>query len=233
MYKFCFIFFTFFIFSIFGWICECIYCSIIDKKIVYNRGFLIGPYLPIYGIGALYFYVLCKFESNPLVLFLMAIFGTSILEYLTSYIMEKIFKARWWDYSNRFLNLNGRICLRNALLFGIGGVIFSYYIKPFYKSLVVEIPENTLIIVSIIFMVIYLIDSIISLNIMHRLKKNFTNMKKDSTEEIEKEVSKIISKNIFYTKKLFKSFPNVSFKLPSSGYIKKSIQEIIHKEIKK
>ncbi|MDE5587247.1 MAG: putative ABC transporter permease, partial [Bacilli bacterium] len=85
-----------------GWFLECIFCTIDDKKLVYDRGFLLGPYCPIYGCGALYMYFfLDKYQSDPLALFIMAMVGTSILEYVTSFLMEKIFRARWWDYSNR------------------------------------------------------------------------------------------------------------------------------------
>ena len=79
-------------------------------------------------------------------------------------------------------------------------------------------------------MIVFTIDCIISFTIMNRLKKSFTNMKKDSTEEIEKEVNKVLSKHRFYAKKLFDSFPNVSFKIPSGKDIRNTIQELLHKE---
>ena len=105
MYNICFYFFMFFCYSIFGWVMECICCSINEKRFVHDRGFLIGPYCPIYGYGAMYMYLfLNRYYDDLITLFVMAVVGTSLLEYLTSYFMEKIFKARWWDYSNvRFI----------------------------------------------------------------------------------------------------------------------------------
>ena len=148
MYGFCFYFLMFIIFSVAGWIIECMYCSLMEKRIILNRGYLIGPYCPIYGIGVVYGYTfLTLFESNPILVFIMGMLGASILEYITSYVMEKLFHARWWDYSDQVLNVNGRICLKNALMFGVIGILFVYYAKPLFIDLVDRIPDNTLIIV--------------------------------------------------------------------------------------
>ena len=234
MYNLCFYFFMFLIFSILGWITECIYCSISERKIVINRGYLIGPYCPIYGIGVIYGYTfLTLFESNPILLFVMAMIGASILEYITSYTMEKLFNARWWDYSDKPVNINGRICLRNAIMFGLIGIIFTYSAKPLFVDLVDMIPDNTLILFNLILMFFFTIDNIVSFNIMNKIKNNFTSIKKDSTDEIEKEVNKLLLSHRFYFKKLFKSFPNVNFTLPSSDEIKKSINKVLHKNVKK
>ena len=101
-----------------------------DKKLV-NRGFLIGPYCPIYGVGCLLLvFLLGRFKGQPVILFLMSIIVCSILEYSTSYIMEKLFKARWWDYSEYKFNLNGRICAATMIPFGILGVLVVYYLNP-------------------------------------------------------------------------------------------------------
>ena len=79
-----------------------------------------GPICPIYGHGAIIMLILLKdFASNPFILFVMSMLVCTTLEYLTSYFMEKLFSARWWDYSNKKFNINGRVCLRNTLCFGI------------------------------------------------------------------------------------------------------------------
>ena len=109
MYNLCLYFFVFYCYAIFGWTVECITCSIGQKKFVHDRGFLIGPYCPIYGYGAMYMYFfLNRYYHEPITLFVMAVVGTSFLEYITSYLMEKLFNARWWDYSNDRFNLEGR-----------------------------------------------------------------------------------------------------------------------------
>lgn len=120
----------FFIYSFLGWVCECIYCSIPAKHFI-NRGFLYGPYCPIYGFGAIsVIWLLEPFQATPLLLFLLGILLTSALEYLTSWIMELCFHTQWWDYTGYFLNLHGRICLKNSLLFGILVLCVLYGIHP-------------------------------------------------------------------------------------------------------
>ena len=123
-------FMLFFIYAILGWIIETTLVSIEKRKFV-NRGFLIGPYCPIYGFGGLAITILLKnYTKDPIVLFLMAVIICGILEYFTSYIMEKIFKARWWDYSAKKYNINGRICLETVVPFGILGCLVMYVLNP-------------------------------------------------------------------------------------------------------
>ena len=129
-------FLLFLFYSFLGWILEMVVCSIADKKVV-NRGFLIGPYCPIYGSGCLLIIsLLHKYQDDPFTLFIMAVIVCSLLEYFTSYIMEKLFKARWWDYSDRRFNINGRICLDNLVLFGVLGLLIFYVANPFFGGLI-------------------------------------------------------------------------------------------------
>lgn len=130
----------FFLYSCLGWICECLYCGIPAGHFI-NRGFLEGPYCPIYGCGALIIiYVLQPFSEHIPALFLAGMILTSILEYVTSYLMEKLFHSKWWDYSNRRFNLHGRICLRNSLMFGVMGVVVMRFVHPFIRSLIARVP---------------------------------------------------------------------------------------------
>ena len=207
MYEFCFYFLMLFVFSVVGWITECIYCSIGEKKLVLNRGFLIGPYCPIYGFGTLYVYFFMdKFKDNYFLFIVASILGLSILEYLTSYFMEKIFHARWWDYSNRFLNINGRVCFMNAMLFGLMAILFSHFVLTPYVEFTSQIPRLILIIVSLITLLIFVADYIVSFNLVNKLKEKITDVKKDSTEFMDKEVRKILSK---YFKFMYKEEKNL------------------------
>ena len=130
------------IYSFIGYIVEVINVSIISKKLVLNRGFLIGPYCPIYGWGALAITILLKrYMEDPLVLFVMSTLICSIIEYLTSYFMEKKYHARWWDYSNKKFNINGRICLETLIPFGILGVAIMYGTNPILFKLYNQIPQ--------------------------------------------------------------------------------------------
>lgn len=130
----------FFVHSFLGWVCECIYCSIPAKKFI-NRGFLAGPYCPIYGCGALMvIHILEPWASSPIAIFLLGMVVTSALEYLTSYFMELLFHTKWWDYSTYPFNLNGRVCLKNSLMFAILCLIVMYGIHPLVLDLLSAIP---------------------------------------------------------------------------------------------
>ena len=140
-------FLLFMIYAMSGWLMEVI-CKLIQYKRFINRGFLIGPYCPIYGYGALLItFLLRKYTDDPIILFFMAIIICGVLEYLTSYFMEKIFKARWWDYSQKKFNINGRVCLNTIIPFGILGIFIMYVSNPFLLSKIEQLPEiwlNTL-----------------------------------------------------------------------------------------
>ena len=201
----------FFVYSVFGWFVESVWVSVRYDKFI-NRGFLIGPYCPIYGLGSLMIIsYLEQYKSNLLTVFLLAIVICSVLEYLTSYIMEKLFKARWWDYSYAKFNLNGRICGKNAILFGIGGVFIIYVAHPFLNGLFQFINPTVLLIISIIFFVIFLTDVIVSLNVINRFKKTITSVdvRKDSTQDFTKMVNETLieSKRVFQ-RRLLSAFPN-------------------------
>jgi uncharacterized membrane protein len=211
-----------------GWIVECIACSINQKKLVHDRGFLIGPYCPIYGYGAMYMYFfLSRYYHEPITLFVMAVVGTSTLEFMTSYLMEKIFKARWWDYSQVRFNLEGRICLRNSALFGILGLAFIYLVNPLFLYFIEKIPKMVLMVITIILLVTFLIDNILTFIIMSDLKNKLTNIRKDSTSDIDKEVREILSRNTFYIKKLLKAFPKAKFSFPVGEQILSSIRKTL------
>ena len=120
----------FFIYSVFGWCLENA-DQFLRKHKVSNRGFLIGTYCPIYGVGALLLHLLLsKYANDPIVLFILSVIVCASLEYLISYIMEVTFNARWWDYSDRRFNLNGRICLETSIPFGIFGTLSIYVFNP-------------------------------------------------------------------------------------------------------
>ena len=131
----------FFIYSFMGWIYESIFCTIKEKKWC-NRGFLYGPIIPIYGFGAVIISIFVNVSVDNHVttpwwkVFLVSMVGSAILEYVTSWALEKIFHARWWDYSNMPLNLHGRINIISSTGFGLAGVLIIYVIKPFAEKVV-------------------------------------------------------------------------------------------------
>ncbi len=209
MYNIAFYFLLYIIYSMIGWLLEVVWTFITDKKLV-NRGFLIGPYCPIYGTGCILMILLLqKYSDDILVLFIMSMLICSILEYATSYFMEKIFKARWWDYSNRKFNINGRICLETLIPFGILGCVLIYALNPFVSKLIKAIPSNILIIISGIVFIAFLIDNIVSFKVISKIKVSSQKLIEDNTEEITKKVREYISKYSKSGKRLMQSFPNI------------------------
>lgn len=206
-------FLLFLIYSVMGWIMEVTLGLIQSHKFV-NRGFLIGPYCPIYGTGGIIITLsLQKYIDDWFILFIMAILICGLLEYITSYLMEKIFKARWWDYSDMRFNINGRICLETLLPFGILGLIIMYILNPFFINVLKQIPELVLTIVSIAFAVIFLTDNIISFNIISNVRKATKKVNKenirDNTEEITKKVKEILLNKSKLNKRLVNAFPKL------------------------
>jgi uncharacterized membrane protein len=149
----------FLIYAIIGYIVEVLYCSFGEKKLV-NRGFLGGPWLPIYGIGALLVLIgTFEISFNFIFVFIVTVVLTSLVEYIGSWILEQFFKIRLWDYSTYPFNLKGRICLKNSLLFGLLGLTLVYGIHPFVKDFVGKLSEKTLSNGSHIIILIIGIDS--------------------------------------------------------------------------
>ncbi|MBN2604569.1 MAG: putative ABC transporter permease, partial [Bacilli bacterium] len=145
--------FLFMIYAIIGWLWETPYVSINEKKYV-NRGFLRGPYIPIYGsVCVTLILSMTLFDSfnqnNPFIIIIEIMFValiSAIFEYTTSYILEKVFKTRWWDYTYRKYNLNGRIALDYTVLFGIGGYLLWRFVNPVFSTLFANIASNHMMI---------------------------------------------------------------------------------------
>ena len=182
------------------------------KKRLMPRGFLLGPYLPIFGLGALLItFVLTPYDKDILILFIVSCFLGSTLEYITSYIMEKVFKTRWWDYSHDKFNLNGRVCLRATISFGILGILLIKVLNPLLLKLLNFIPGIILTVLTIILGVIFITDLIISLKIISNIK--IVNRQHiDSTEEITKKVKEVLSHKSIFSKRLIKAFPDLTIR---------------------
>lgn len=137
-------FIYFLLYSFIGFILETSYVYLMDKKWV-QRGFLFGPVIPIYGFGAIAIILgLSSFKDQMAHIFIFGILLTSTLEYITSYVMEKLFDMRWWDYSQRKYNIKGRICLRNSLIFGVLSLVLIQWIHPFTIQKVQALNSNSL-----------------------------------------------------------------------------------------
>ena len=137
------IIFYFLIYSFLGWCLESIYKSILNRKPT-NSGFLYGPFCPMYGIGAVIMIMAGKLTNNIFTTFIMAFCIFSIWEYIVAVVLEKLFKTKYWDYSNLKFNFQGRICLKNSIYWGILGVLLIYVIQPLIESLTNKLPEDIL-----------------------------------------------------------------------------------------
>lgn len=125
----------FFIYSFLGWILETIYAYIVLGHFD-NRGFLIGPICPIYGSGMLILTVgLSQYKGHNTKLFFASAFVLTYFEYIAGFALDAIFGLKWWDYSNDFFNINGRICLFFTVSWGIISLIAVNFIHPFVEKI--------------------------------------------------------------------------------------------------
>ena len=132
----------FFVLAIAGWLWE-VALFLFTEHAFINRGVYRGPYLPVYGVGGLLLcFLLRSLRRKPFLVFGISLLLCSALEYLTSFFLERRWGIRWWDYSGHFLNINGRICLVGAVIFGLGGTALVCLFLPFYERLYQRIPKK-------------------------------------------------------------------------------------------
>ena len=204
------------------------YCRLYDGKWSW-RGFFFGPYCPIYGFGGLIVAIfLYPISDKPLLLFGLSMLLTSLLEYLASYLIEKIFNTKLWDYSKYKFNINGRVCLLNAAEFGILGILLTYILQPNLEKLTILIPLNIICILDVIILVILSIDLTATLNSFFNFKEKLKilseltekiktiNNDKLSEHSIIKELSDLRQRLFFKLagigKRFIYAFPNLEFK---------------------
>ena len=151
----------FFMVSIFGYFYELILCLIYNDKLI-SHGILYGPWLPIYGTGAILISMLNKYRKSPFIIFFSSFFLAGTLEYLCGIVLLKIFKMRLWDYTGMFLNIDGLVCLLSAFCFGIGGLIIIYLLIPLINKLLKKINFKKIKIILLLLSGLFLGDIILS-----------------------------------------------------------------------
>lgn len=224
-------FLLFLIYSFLGWLMEVV-GNLIQRHKFVNRGFLLGPYCPIYGCGAILITLLLNyFIDKPILLFIMAILLCGTLEYITSFLMEKIFHLRWWDYSDKKININGRVCLNTVIPFGILGMVIMYFTNPFLLDKLNMLSTTSLNIIFYIFLVIYIADIIISLTTILGIRNTATKVnrenREDNTEEITKKVKEILLGKSFVQRRLVNAYPKLqAIKIKVKEKIEKTKEEI-------
>lgn len=162
--RFCFAVLLLLAYSFLGWCGEMVYCSIGQRRLCEKRGFLNGPICPIYGHGAIV--VLLALDGgcdSPVLTFFLGAVLTSLVEYVTSYAMEKLFHMRWWDYSQYKFHLNGRVCLLNSTLFGLASVFLCHFANPPISAwLAGLLASGAAVPLSLILLAVYLTDIVLS-----------------------------------------------------------------------
>ena len=159
----CVFFLLLMIYSAAGWVGEMVYCSVGKGHICEKRGFLNGFICPIYGHGALLvLYVLHGGFKNPILTFLGGMVLTTALEYFTSWFMEKLFHVRWWYYSKKKIQISGRVCLLNSVLFGLACVLLCHVVNPPVMAWLFRIGEKYTVPAASFLFGIYLMDNILS-----------------------------------------------------------------------
>lgn len=177
----------YFIYAFIGWVVEVSYHAVIVGKFV-NRGFLSGPYCPIYGFGAIsvIHFLTNIAEKNKFVLFLGSMLIATLIEFLSGFLLEKIFHERWWDYSDRKLNIGGYICLEFSVIWGMFCFLLYEAVHPVIKKLVNLIPLVVLKYLDIGLAIIMTIDLIATVNTIIGLNK-----KMKTIDKISKDIRKV------------------------------------------
>ncbi len=170
------IYICFFIYSIIGWIWESFLCSSVELKKLVNRGFFLGPYCPIYGLGATLSYLLLRDIGSATLIFILASIVSCTIEYIIGYILEKMFKDRWWNYDNYPFQLHGRVCLYGLVIFGLANVVIVKFSTPFLMFSLSVIKDSILIGLAISISLVSFVDLIITISARKKLNKRLSNI---------------------------------------------------------
>lgn len=183
----CNLFLLYIAYSTLGWCGEMLYCSIPKGHLCEKRGFLNGFLCPIYGHGALLvLYCLHGGFKNPVLTFIFGAIVTSILEYFTSWIMEKLFHMRWWDYSHYKFQINGRVCLLNSTCFGLASVLLCHVVQPWLWARITGLGAAITVPLASFIFGIYLMDTILSVRSAFQLSSQMGKLRKLQAELNEK-----------------------------------------------
>ncbi len=205
----------FFVYSFLGWCIEVVLKYIQFHRFI-NRGFLTGPVCPIYGSGAALITLVTggvsRFESGIGTTFALSFLICGTVEYMTSYVMEKRFHARWWDYSRKPMNLHGRIWLGNLLLFGLGGIAIIHILNPLLFHLAALLPLRMKTIGAGALTAFFAADYILTHFVLKLVKTGVENSMADRTEEISREIYLLLSDRSVFHKRFADAYPEVIFR---------------------
>ncbi|MFI3283834.1 MAG: hypothetical protein R3Y57_01995 [Erysipelotrichaceae bacterium] len=199
-----------FILSVCGWCMEVMLTYIKEKKFV-NRGFLIGPYCPVYGVGAVILIVLVAgilgYHGNMVITFILGVIICGGLEYFASWYMEKRFHARWWDYSDKPCNINGRVWAGYLFLFGLATLIIVHYIAPLFFIVLDKLTVQMIEICACLISIIMITDFIISHMLMGIVKTEIDKHDTDNTEEISEKIHALLINQSLLIRRIHEAYP--------------------------
>ena len=180
----------FIVYSFFGWIYESAYCTIKGHKWE-NRGFLYGPIVPIYGVGALLASIVFSAlpvnelqHASNLQIFIICFLGSIVLEYSTSWLLEKLFHAYWWDYSNVFCNINGRVCLPASIGFGVAGLLVVHVFLPLVNNLTAHTHSLVMEVLALGFMLLMGMDLALTVSALTDFAKNVQRIEQEINDQM-------------------------------------------------
>ena len=205
----------FFVYAIAGWCMEVILKYRQFHRFI-NRGFLTGPWLPIYGFGAVLITLgvnaIAGVEHSVGTTFLISFFLCGTVEYVASWIMEKRFHARWWDYSQKPMTLNGRVWIGNLILFGLAGVGIEYVANPLLLKLFDRISLRARAIIACVLLVVIAADYVVTHFVLKLVKTGVETSEADNTEQISKEVRLLLSDRNYFYSRFADAYPEVIYR---------------------
>lgn len=168
----------FYIYCFFGWIIESTYVSVCTGNWV-NRGFMRGPVIPIYGTGAIIIlFAVIPFRTSPILVFILGTIAASVLEFVTGFVMERIYKVRYWDYSDKPFNLCGYICLFNSLCWGVLSILLIYLVHSWVEKGVLFLNDMVLLSIDSGISSLFIVDLFNSSTTAVELKRMLANSQK-------------------------------------------------------
>ena len=216
---------VFFLFSVLGWCMEVI-LKMIELHRFVNRGFLIGPYCPIYGFGVVFIIVILQdilhLNTGIFSTFAGGFIVCGILEYFVSYIMEKRYHARWWDYSTKPFNIHGRVWIGNLILFGLAAFVILQIIYPVIRLGLNAISEPVKWVISILIVILMTGDVILSRLAMHVIRDEIDGTQADDSEEISTKVHMALKNRSLFVARLERAYPTMKV---SPSVLKEKILE--------
>lgn len=205
----------FFAYAFLGWCIEVTLKYFQFHRFI-NRGFLTGPWLPIYGSGAALITIAVKglspLESSVGTTFMVSFILCGVVEYMTSFVLEKRFHARWWDYSQKPMNLHGRVWIGNLILFGLGGVLIVEMINPLLLRLSGHLSFRLRETLAIILSSIFTADYVMSHFVLKLVKTGVENSEADDTEAINKEIRLLLNDRSFFHRRFAEAYPEVLYR---------------------